>query len=120
MFSESNKPTTAERIEAVVNLIYQNEADIMGSAALPQELWEQIMAENILGEIHPTKIVVRAIITQILTRKNRMNYWMKQWWSISILDNRQEEQRIQSQKNGLITFEKKAKAETYRRKQEQQ
>jgi hypothetical protein len=70
MYSESEKLTTADRIEAIAQLFYQNEASIMGNAALTQELWERMMKEDMLGELYPTKIVVRALLTNLLQKQN--------------------------------------------------
>ena len=60
----------AERITAAVQLIYEHETIVMRNAALTQELWEQIMAEDMLGEIYPTKIVVRALLTEMQQKQN--------------------------------------------------
>ena len=49
MFSETDKRSTTERLEAVVQLIYENETVVMGNAALTQELWERMMAEDMLA-----------------------------------------------------------------------
>ena len=72
MFSETDQRSTTERLEAVVQLIYENETVVMGNAALTQELWERMMAEDMLGELYPTRIVVRALLTKIHQKPNRI------------------------------------------------
>jgi len=72
MFSETDKRSTTERLEAVVQLIYENETVVMGNAALTQELWERMMAEDMLGELYPTRIVVRAFLPK--STKNLTEY----------------------------------------------
>ena len=70
MQTETETRSTTERIKAAVQLIYEHETIVMRNAALTQELWEQIMAEDMLGEIYPTKIVVRALLTEMQQKQN--------------------------------------------------
>ena len=72
MFSETDRRSTTERLEAVVQLIYENKTVVMGNAALTKELWERMMAEDMLGELYPTRIVVRALLTEIHQKPNRI------------------------------------------------
>jgi len=74
MDNESEQMTTTEKIEAVVNLWIQTESTIMGHAALTQEIWEETMTKGMLGELYPTKIVVRALLTEFQRRNNQILY----------------------------------------------
>ena len=74
MDSESSTMSTNEKPYAVVQLLVNNEAMIMGNVALPQDLWEHMMDRGMLGDLYPTKILANAFIANLKKTDNEIFY----------------------------------------------
>ena len=71
---ETATMSTIERIQATKQLLIDNEATIMGNAAVTQELWEAMMHKGMLGDLYPTTILAKALLAKLRQTENEVLY----------------------------------------------
>jgi hypothetical protein len=74
MESETATMSTLEKIQATKQLLIDNEATIMGNAAVTQELWEAMMHKGMLGDLYPTAILAKVLLAKLRQTENEILY----------------------------------------------
>ena len=64
--------STSDRIQIFMEIVSNHQDDLMSTGVISAGVWDELFQPDSLGSLHPTTVIARAVVAQILQMKDTL------------------------------------------------
>ena len=68
----TKKMSPSDRIQIFMDILINYQDDLMSTGAISTNVWDELFQTDSLGNLHPTVVIARALVAQIVQMKDTL------------------------------------------------
>ena len=68
----TKKMSPSDRIQIFMHILINYQDDLMSTGAISTNVWDELFQTDSLGNLHPTVVIARALVAQIVQMKDTL------------------------------------------------